>query len=490
MPDIVNNNHMNRYKIMIFFPLIKKTTAIFLFLCLCIGSFAENLPITDIFPLLKRYRHAHGSNIVYFNNSLLVVWFQGDGERQGKHVAIKGALRTPINEEKWSAPFEIAYSGENTPDINPAVLFTKSKDSDFDKLSIYWMKINYHSWDGAEIYKINAKVTRNTPITLDWQSSKKGEPIKLEFPKTFLKDLKNQFSNTWPLKNGRFTPIAYTEDIKKNLASSVSFSPLKYIYGKFNTDLISYVLNLYDTIIIEFFKHRSNNPKYENLGWQTRSNPLRIKLKNGGFRILLPLYSDAFGFSLVAYSDDGGKTWTASSITGRHVLQPTLAEAIDPHTGKAVIIAFMRNNAGIINVFRQMFSCSYDEGITWTPPSPSVLRNAISNITIYKLKYGPYRNWIVMAYNPDDKRHILNIAFWNNTGTELYIKTIEKSDNENYEYPSITQTPDETIFISLTHKKDMRETIGVVSFKAEHIIKKSNNKSPYRTQFFKDPLIN
>ena len=44
------------------------------------------------------------------------------------------------------------------------------------------------------------------------------------------------------------------------------------------------------------------------LGWQTRCKP--TVLPSG--RILLPLYTDTFSVSLMAISDDGGKSWFAS----------------------------------------------------------------------------------------------------------------------------------------------------------------------------------
>ncbi len=43
------------------------------------------------------------------------------------------------------------------------------------------------------------------------------------------------------------------------------------------------------------------------MGWQTRHKPLLV-----GNRMVLPLYSDGFDFSLMALTDDGGKTWQFS----------------------------------------------------------------------------------------------------------------------------------------------------------------------------------
>ena len=42
------------------------------------------------------------------------------------------------------------------------------------------------------------------------------------------------------------------------------------------------------------------------MGWQTKNKAFFT-----GNRLILPLYSDGFGFSLMAITDDGGKTWHA-----------------------------------------------------------------------------------------------------------------------------------------------------------------------------------
>ena len=42
-------------------------------------------------------------------------------------------------------------------------------------------------------------------------------------------------------------------------------------------------------------------PRFRRMGWQTRNKP--FFLESG--RMLLPLYSDGFDFSLIAYTDDG-----------------------------------------------------------------------------------------------------------------------------------------------------------------------------------------
>src|SRR5205814_7345853 len=52
-------------------------------------------------------------------------------------------------------------------------------------------------------------------------------------------------------------------------------------------------------------KETIRNKLSSRLGWQPRCKPLQ--LPSG--RLLLPLYSDTYSVSLIAISDDDGKTW-------------------------------------------------------------------------------------------------------------------------------------------------------------------------------------
>ena len=64
----------------------------------------------------------------------------------------------------------------------------------------------------------------------------------------------------------------------------------------------------------------------QRLGWQPRCKP--TVLSTG--RILLPLYSDTFSFSIMAVSDDDGETWYASELLiGFGNIQPAVLERKD-----------------------------------------------------------------------------------------------------------------------------------------------------------------
>ncbi len=77
-------------------------------------------------------------------------------------------------------------------------------------------------------------------------------------------------------------------------------------------------------------------------------------------RILLPLYSDTFSFSIMAITDDGGQTWQASQpIMGFGGIQPAVMRRND-----GTLVAYMRENGytGHIRVCE-----SKDDGMSWGP---------------------------------------------------------------------------------------------------------------------------
>src|SRR5262249_53450164 len=55
-------------------------------------------------------------------------------------------------------------------------------------------------------------------------------------------------------------------------------------------------------------RRHASDKYFSRMGWMTRAHPVLLDDK----RLILPLYSDGFSFSLMALSDDGGATWTTS----------------------------------------------------------------------------------------------------------------------------------------------------------------------------------
>ena len=85
---------------------------------------------------------------------------------------------------------------------------------------------------------------------------------------------------------------------------------------------------------------KANDKLTVRLGWMTRAHPTLIHTPDGHSRLLVPLYSDGFDFSLIAITDDWGTTWQASApIVGPGNVQPSIVPRKD-----GTLVAFFRDN--------------------------------------------------------------------------------------------------------------------------------------------------
>ena len=343
-------------------------------------------PITDIFPAQSQF-HTHGSNIQFFQlpgsniKQLFTVWFQGDGERAGNNVQIFGALRL-LTAHSWTAPVPLTVKDVGYPDVNPA-LYVGTDSKGNNKFYLFWEKIYFHQWEGAVVHTNVATFTGRIRSLkhLAWSDpGLEGKNItsapEVLFPSSYWLNVKDQLDNTWPLKQGKFKPFGFknaptltvddvqrlyniarlrlafftrddyrafklkimnlnegvSSDNQKLIAQSNSFRELfnreKKSSEGVRNDLISFMYWIYDMDASLKMRDTLLNPKskYYRTGWETRSKPLRITLKNGAERLLLPLYSDLLNFSLVIYSDDHGASWRRANnpIMSRAGIQPAL----------------------------------------------------------------------------------------------------------------------------------------------------------------------
>lgn len=387
-------------------------------------------------------------------------------------------------------------------------------------LQLFWEKIYNQHWQGAEVRTNNAIIKTSSihhPKNLVWQSDLAGNTINLSLTRSqeiiFTDTIRQQQANTWPLKNGVFCPtcseldsdapnvskqdeIAMFERLKQEINSRINvhnFAKVKAIllqnsdmnqfsdvlknYSTFSSavnqfdpsasleevgfnlkNFLTLLYNSWDAYVVFDMWATMFNPHsiYYHLGWETRSNPLKITKKNGGMRILLPLYSDSLNFSIVAYSDDNGVTWqlAPSAIMTRFGIQPSLVQ-ITQTNGKKRVLAYMRNNGGMLNLTRALYSYSDDDGLYWEPSVPSInFRNYSSSLVAYKLPYGNYKDSLVVVYNLDRHRKVLAIAMSRDNGKtwkKLIIEQANGSDNESFQYPSIVQSADGFLHISFSH---------------------------------------
>jgi predicted neuraminidase len=332
--------------------------------------------------------HNHSSCVVECpNGDLFAVWYRGTGERKADDVQIFGA-RLRKGAEQWEERFLLADT-PGYPDCNPAVFVSPgAKD-----LWLFYPTILDHNWEGALL---------KYAVSDDYQGE--GSPA-------------------WK-KEGVFhvTPEGLGEDIDKALA-------------KLDTVAFPFPKKLLDEA-----KERGHQEIYQRLGWMPRVRA--IVLKSG--RWMLPLYTDTFSASLVAYSDDQGKTWKFSNaMLGFGNIQPSLVEKED-----GTVVAFMRDNGPPKQV---AVAESADGGATWGEVRRIEVVNPGAGIEVTKLKSG---KWALIYNDSILGRHTLALAVSEDEG-ETWKRTryLERAapKTESFHYPSMFQAEDGTIHATYTH---------------------------------------
>lgn len=354
-----------------------------------------------IFPLQSQ--HVHASSIVYLpNGDLLVAWFQGSGERKADDVKIMGA-RMRNGEQEWSKPFLMADT-YNIPDCNP-VLFLNHHH----KLFLVWIAVQANRWECSILkYRTSINYENSEAPQWNWQGN-----ILLKPGDQFAKEVAAKF-----------------KELPENTSGWSTYAPR------------------YDDMIISASKDEAKR----SFGWMTRIHPLLLS----NDKILLPLYSDGFNFSLVAISDDDGNTWNPSlPIVGRGNVQPSLIQKKD-----GTIVAYMRDNGDA--PARVQMSVSHDEGETWSPATKTGIPNTAS-VEVIKLKDG---RWAFVGDDEDDGRYRLSLYISEDEGKTWSGKLLlenDKTKKGSFSYPSMIQTPDGLLHITYSYQpEDHRESIKYV----------------------------
>jgi predicted neuraminidase len=189
---------------------------------------------------------------------------------------------------------------------------------------------------------------------------------------------------------------------------------------------------------------------FRRMGWQTKNKPVIVN----GKRIIVPLYSDGFSFSLMAITDDGGKTWQFSEpLVGAGNIQPSIAKKAD-----GTLVAYMRDNGPAPK--RLHVSTSKDKGLTWTAVIDSELPNPGSGADLVTLQNG---HWALAYNDTEDGRHSLAVSISTNEGkTWQYTHHLErdmrsKNIATRSAYPSIIQGRDGTLHVVYSyHRNDQK----------------------------------
>jgi len=337
----------------------------------------------DIFP--PEHWHNHSSSVVELpNGDLLAVWYNGSGERSADDVKIEGA-RLRKGQKTWDPRFLVADT-PGFPDCNP-IVFVDSKQ----RLWLFWPVIIANQWHTALLkYRVSTNY------------SKPGPPV-------------------WQEKEAWLAiPRDFAESVKRQAESGFAADP--------------HVMGMIPKAADKYFAR---------MGWMPRARPL--ELPSG--RILVPLYSDGFDFSLIAITDDGGATWSTSEpIVGNGPVQPTLARRRD-----GTLIAYFRDNGPPPK--RILASESRDNGITWSKPYDTGFPNPGAGIEVHVLSDGA---WALLYNDLERDRWSLALSLSDDEGrTWKWTRHVERDEQNqprsSFHYPSILQARDGTLQLTYSY---------------------------------------
>jgi predicted neuraminidase len=183
---------------------------------------------------------------------------------------------------------------------------------------------------------------------------------------------------------------------------------------------------------IDEVKRRLGDKLYQRLGWQPRTKP--TVLPSG--RILLPLYTDTFSFSIMAVSDDRGESWYASKpLIGFGNIQPSVLRRDD-----GTLVAYMRENGPRDRI---RVSESSDDGLTWGEVGVADLANPGSGLDGVRLANG---HWLLVYNDTTQGRASLAASISDDEGrTWKWTRHLEREESGSYHYPAVIQGADGTI---------------------------------------------
>lgn len=358
------------------------------------GSSQPFLTSELIFPL--EHWHNHASMVVELpGGDLLTCWFHGSGERTADDVVVLGA-RLEKGAKSWSKPFVMADT-PGYPDTN-ATMFLDPRQ----RLWLMWPTILANEWHTALMkYKIATGFAGD------------GSP-------------RWEVSEVLHVTPGDEFAQAVAADADRLLASPA------------NTPQISAYL--------ERRKKDAADKLTRRLGWMTRAHPYVLD----GKRLIVPLYSDGFDFSLMAITDDWGASWkTSTPLVGPGNIQPSLARKKD-----GTLVAFMRDNGPAPK--RLMISRSSDRGETWTAVEDTDRPNPGSGAEVLVLASG---NWLLIYNDLERDRHRLAVSLSDDEGqTWRWTRYLERDTDPStdaqrgqYHYPSIIQAADGSLHATYSY---------------------------------------
>lgn len=374
-----------------------------------------------IFP--PDHLHNHASCVVELpDGDMLAVWYSGSGERDADDVRIMGSW---LHDGVWCRPFEAANT-HGFPDCNPC-LFVDPRGH----LWLFWPTILDNRWESALLkYKVSSEYTDRTGPPV-WHTEK---VLHLKPGDEFHRVVDQQLERCW-LGEAEHAGPEEAEAIRGHLA---------------------------------VLRARAADKLQCRLGWMPRAHPVLV----GQSRIVLPLYSDAFDFSIMAITDDWGEHWrTSTPLVSAGCIQPALAQRRD-----GTLVAYMRDNGP--RPKRIMVAESSDGGETWSDVQDTDLPNPGSGVDVVVLREG---FWALVYNDCEDGRYTLAVSLSDDEGRSWrWTRHLERDEPGinagSYSYPSIIQARNGDLHVTYSYSapagqvrrdadgRPLRETIKHVRF--------------------------
>jgi len=412
----------------------------------------------EIFPLVKE--HTHGSTIVELpNGDLLAAWFQGSGERWADDVRIMGA-RLTRESASWSKPFVMA-DVPDFPDINP-VLFLDNKK----QLWLVWYTVIANQWSTSlPTWRISNDYMQKTgPPEWDWQQVifvKPGDKTERgilpgdKFVSSVERQVDEYGKYMRNLMGDNEALQAQWEWWKTELMDKARGEDMKR-KGHYINDQG------------ERIDGEMGYPWFRRMGWQTKNKAVFVD----GERMVLPLYSDGFSFSLMAITDDLGASWKFSEP----LVAPGNIQASIAIKSNGTLVAYMRDNGPPPQ--RLMVSESKDRGMSWSMVRDSKLPNPGSGADIVTLENG---HWVLAYNDTENGRHSLAVSISADEGeTWTHTRHLELDGRDSRiatqsSYPSVIEGKEGVIHVIYSfHRKDTEgkpnETIKYAGITEEWIM--------------------
>jgi predicted neuraminidase len=312
----------------------------------------------------------------------LVSWYRGSGERSADDVAVYGS-RLKKGMKQWDEPYVLADT-PGFPDCNTALFIDGQQ-----RLWLFYPTILANTWESCLTnFKIASRYDNRGPPRWD------REGLILLKPDDFGPEGRRLLDERLAQAGSELTA-----DRKARL---------------------------------DALRQKLGDKLYQRLGWQPRCKP--TLLPSG--RMLLPLYSDTFSISIMAITDDGGKTWQASKpLIGFGNIQPTVLRRSD-----GTLVAYMRENGGRRRV---RIAQSSDDGLTWGPVGVTELPNPGSGLDGLRLANG---HWLLIYNDTVSGRHKLAASLSLDEGrTWSKTRHLENEPSGSFHYPATIQGADGTI---------------------------------------------